>query len=155
QSPYSGAFANPSTGPYLVQIVGQTSTGSVYSNVVSVTTLLVLECDLEDDKPSSEEISSGLYRPALDPGSSECMKLGLVPAGSGLPSAQFATSPPQFSSIVEADLDNDPSDGLEVQSAHVRQEMQSTFSSGSYYVVIQGLRDLAGNYGVQGYGPDG
>jgi hypothetical protein len=159
QAPHAGALANPKNGPYSVQIVADCSTvsssGTVTSNIVQIQTLLVLEADLEDDRPSMDEISSGLYRPALDPDSPERLRIGLVPTGSGVAAAVYALAAPAFSNIVEEDLDNDPSDGLEVKSAHFRQEMQSTFNDGVYKVVISGLRDQAGNLGAAGTGPDG
>ena len=154
QGPHSGAFANPRNGPYMAALVAESPDGSSISYSISLPTQLVLHCDLVNDRPSPEEISSGIYRPALDPNSSECLRIGLLPRDGKLADTIYALAAPEFSDIVEEDLDNDPSDGLEVKSAHLRQVMQSTFPDGTYHVVLTNLRNLAGNRGLPGM-PDG
>jgi len=153
QGPYIGSLANPANGPYSIQVTAAAEAASsaasqIQINVVTVNTLLVLQGDLDKSKPSPDEISSGLYRPALDPTSPEHLQVGLIPKGAEKSAIVYALALPQFSEIVEEDLNNNLADGLEVKSAHVRQEMQSTFPNGDYVVVMSGLRDLAGNRGT-------
>jgi hypothetical protein len=77
----------------------------------------------------------------------------LVTKGGKLGQTVYASAPPSFSKIIEADLDNDPSE-LEVKSAHVQQTMQASFGDGVYNVVLTNLRTLAGTRGVDGM-PEG
>jgi hypothetical protein len=155
QPPHDSALANPSNGPYSVQVEGETPYGRTISNVLKIHTVLVLWCDLTDDKPSKTEISSGLYPPVLDTNSPECLRVGLVPVGGQLNQTVYATESAVFSKIVKADLDNDPENGLEIKSAHMRQQMPPNYANGEYNVVLTGLRDVAGNRGAFGSGPDG
>jgi hypothetical protein len=112
-----------------------------------------LQCDLEHDKPSKDEISSGLHRSMVDSKSPDRLRIGLVPKDGKLADTVYALAAPEFSDIVEEDLDNDPSE-LEVKSVHVRQIMQSTFPDGVYHVVLTNLRSGAGTRGIAGM-PDG
>jgi hypothetical protein len=153
QQPHSGASANPRNGPYAVALVAQTPGGCSISYAIFLPTQLALQCDLKHGKPSKEEISSGLYRPMLDPKSPERLRIGLVQKGGKLAETVYALAPPEFSDIVEEDLDNDPTE-LEIKSVHVRQVMQSTFGNGEYNVVLMNLRTGAGTRAVTGM-PEG
>ena len=152
QAPHKGALANPANDPYSIHLRGTRDDvaggGSVVSNVIEVGTRLVLTATFDKPKPSPQEISSGLYRPAFDLKSPERIRVGLLPKAGG--NAIFATEPPSFSDMVEEDLDNNPANGLELKSARFRQVMQSTLVDGEYRVVIENLRDLAGNEGANG-----
>src|ERR1043165_267778 len=153
QKPHSGALANPRNGPYTITLVAETPGGGSISRSNVLSTQLVLQCDLEHDRPSKDEISSGLYRPMLDPKSPERLKIGLVQKGGKLTETVYSLAPPAFSKIIEEDLDNDPSE-LEVKSVHVEQAMQSTFRDGVYQVVMTNLRTGAGTRGIAGM-PEG
>lgn len=143
QAPFAGALANPMNGPYTIALSAEGPDGSSVTQTVTMPTLLVLELDLWHGKPSKDEISSGLYRPMLNRRSPECLRVGLLAKGGKLADAVYADAPPSFSQIVEADLDNDPSE-LEVESAHVQQAMPSSFANGVYHVVLDNNRTLAG-----------
>jgi hypothetical protein len=153
QPPHSGALANPRNGPYTAALSARAADGGPISYSVVLPTRLALQCGLEHGKPSKEEISSGLYRPMLDPKSPERLRIGLVPKGGKWAETVYALAPPEFSEIIEEDLDNDPTE-LEIKSAHVRQVMQSTFGDGEYNVVLTNLRTGAGARGLAGM-PEG
>lgn len=170
QPPHSGAYANPAHNPYTIKLVGTLSTenGSiaVESNEVTINTLLSVCLDLEDPKPSEDEISSGLYPPTFGIGgeASERIKMGIIPSNYTSTDQAIwpgAGCPPDISNVVMEDLDNDPQSGdeagNEVLSAHVAQKMldtSATISDGTYKVIVQNVRDLAGNPGLDGT-PDG
>lgn len=141
QAPHIGALANPRNGPYVVALLAKTAEGGSISFMISLPTQLVLETDLEHDRPSKDEISSGLSRAMLDLKSPERLRVGLVRKGGKL--AVYAFAAPEFSAIMEEDLDNDPTE-IEVKSVHVRQVMQSTFPDGAYSVVLTNVLTGAG-----------
>jgi hypothetical protein len=143
QEPHPGALANPRNGPYAVALIAESPSGGSIAYRIFQDTQLVLECDLFHDRPSKDEISSGLSRAMLDRNSPERLRVGLVRKGSKLADTVYAPAPPDFSAIVEEDLDNDPSE-LEIKSLHVRQVMPSTFSDGIYNVVFTNARTGAG-----------
>lgn len=146
---HSGAYANPKNGYYTVWAKGIKSSQVKEQDSKQVSTQLVVKADLVDDKPSSDEISSGLYQPSvgLSGSSSERIRVGLKPSSGDV---IWATSSPAFSSIEKADLDNDSGD--EVKKAHLEQTFQSDTADGTYAIVFDRLRDLAGNKGVDGSG---
>jgi hypothetical protein len=154
QSPHSGAYANPNNGPYKVEIVATCSCSSPHSTSDSrtINTVLILEFDLEDDKPASDEISSGIFADAVDATKTDRIAVGLTPVSGG--THIFGTSAPVFSAKTMVDLDNDPA-VTEIKDTHVKQVMQSSISDGSYYVVVKRVRDKAGNAGVDGYTASG
>src|SRR5262245_57411070 len=114
QQPHSGALANPRNGPYTVALSAWTADGGSISYSTFLPNQLALQCDLEHGKPSKEEISSGLYRPMLDPKNPERLRMGLVQKGGKLAETVYALDPPEFSDIIEEDLDNDPAE-LEIK----------------------------------------
>jgi hypothetical protein len=146
QQPHVGALANPRNGPYAVALVAEGLEGTATTSITYSfprETRLVLQCDLTHDKPSKDEISSGLSRAMLDLKSPERLRIGLVRQGAKVTETAYAIASPVFSDIVEEDLDNDPTE-LEVKSVHVRQVMQSTFADGIYNVVLTNARTGAG-----------
>jgi hypothetical protein len=146
---HEGASANPNNGPYLIEAIGykgQQEKGRSLP-ITRINTQLIIGVDLSDDKPSSNEISSGLYAPnfGLDGTTAEIIAVGLATQSGG---RIWATQPPTFSDIERADLDNDAKE--EIKKVHVRQVFQSNVPDGTYHVVIDKLRDQAGNKGVDG-----
>ena len=161
-----GAYANPARGPYQIKIIGrkpETEGGTqCESQARLLGTLLALHVTLEDPKPSNDEISSGLYPPAVGIGGApgERIRMGLLaPTGERIWPSEDC--PATFSEIVMEDLDNDPTtgdeQGREVASARVSQEMRETMAplaDGTYRIIVDRVRDLSGNMGLEGC-PDG
>jgi len=161
-----GAYANPARGPYQIKVIGRKGEAeggtSCESQPRLIGALLAAHVTLEDPKPLEDEISSGLYPPSVgiggDPG--ERIRMGLIsPTGERIWPGEKC--PATFSEIVMEDLDNDPTSGdeqgREVVSARVSQEMRETtapLADGTYRIIVDRVRDLAGNMGMEGC-PDG
>jgi hypothetical protein len=128
-------------GPQTVNYARKTGTG------------LCLETDLEDNKADADQISSGLYPPAVGVGPGRRVRLGLRSSdGSGR--TWWSSGPAEFSRIITADLDD--SGTASIRSARARQFFppRDLPPDGRYTVVVENLRDAAGNEGPDGH-PDG
>ncbi len=152
RSPHSGAYANPTNGPYHVRLVGSKGGSEMASNTITIDTVLILELEVRDDRPAADQISSGICPNAVDASHPAAIMLGVQPAGGGSPT--LGTGALEFSNITPADLDNDPAT-QQIRDALVRQTMAAGLADGSYHVVIKRLRDKAGNAGADGYPASG
>ena len=144
QGPPDGkVYANPKNGPYAIRVVVWAGRRAYYSQARLIETQLVIWFNMEDPKPSPDEISSGVFVPEVPTNE----RIGLKSTTGGV--IIWGHEPPTFSNIVLKDLDNDGRVN-DVESVSIRQHMLPTVPNGVYNVITRGLRDVAGNEGLAG-----
>ena len=135
QAPHAGAFANPNNSHYETKIVGQFRGEACDSEPVSLTTKIVVEADITDERPAGSTVT---HVAGLD---DMVNALKIV-----MKSGSSETIVPALGNSTVTDKSGGSTTSV-VKSIKVDAPALNSLSDGSYEVLFRDLRDEIGNFG--------